>query len=345
MFDVLHVNRFCPFYFRLDVAIISDRAALQMIDYFMLELHTACCGTTVLRRLFQYISVIMSLASNNTVIERFTYDWLIRFAELHPFKFPDKDFFTNMQFTPTVLSSNYSSVSPLFTKLINQYMPYVRYVEMLNIHDGVIQECDLPSVNKYKIYICTHCCFHSLTPGEFTAFKNNRVMFYGKLLTIEDSLANRNGITPDELRYMTKYRNFDISVKLLADFAQPTKFSEICSLIKHCRNITLNCPNLTFDENMLYVLRGNQFCPRTYNIDAPIISDRAVLEMIEYFMDSPEVHDVSLILLREKIEALRSGLIDKYGNSAKYIIMLSARDNNSICVSTSWKNKIYLEIN
>uniref|UniRef100_A0A7E4ZV04 Uncharacterized protein n=1 Tax=Panagrellus redivivus TaxID=6233 RepID=A0A7E4ZV04_PANRE len=96
----------------------------------------------------------MSLNSNGSAVTRFTYDWLIRFAELHPFKlteyFHKTELETANEKDNTQLPDNvedfpkgaydprrskYAAVSPLFTNLVTRYMPYLHYDDAFRIEN------------------------------------------------------------------------------------------------------------------------------------------------------------------------------------------------------------------
>uniref|UniRef100_A0A7E4UN36 Transposase n=1 Tax=Panagrellus redivivus TaxID=6233 RepID=A0A7E4UN36_PANRE len=73
----------------------------------------------------------MSIDFKDNVIKRFTYDWLIRFAELDPFEAPKK-FHIKDYYHKT---SKYSAISPRFTTLISRYMPDVICAKSLSIEE------------------------------------------------------------------------------------------------------------------------------------------------------------------------------------------------------------------
>uniref|UniRef100_A0A7E4VC75 Calponin-homology (CH) domain-containing protein n=1 Tax=Panagrellus redivivus TaxID=6233 RepID=A0A7E4VC75_PANRE len=76
----------------------------------------------------------MSLDSNDSAIKRFTYDWLIRFAELHPFLLQDS-FDSRFQGLLLPNRSKYSCISPLLASVIARYMPSLFYDNKLLIKD------------------------------------------------------------------------------------------------------------------------------------------------------------------------------------------------------------------
>uniref|UniRef100_A0A7E4UY75 Anoctamin n=1 Tax=Panagrellus redivivus TaxID=6233 RepID=A0A7E4UY75_PANRE len=84
----------------------------------------------------------MSLNSNVSAVNRFTYDWLIRFIELHPLKMEEyfnveyrKHWVTvnHNELRPDDYLSKYVAISPMFTNLINRYMPYAFYYYAANL--------------------------------------------------------------------------------------------------------------------------------------------------------------------------------------------------------------------
>uniref|UniRef100_A0A7E4VGF0 HORMA domain-containing protein n=1 Tax=Panagrellus redivivus TaxID=6233 RepID=A0A7E4VGF0_PANRE len=84
----------------------------------------------------------MSFASNNTVIKRVTYDWLIRFAELHPIESndyddPDYDYLPEGLYDP--LESKYVAISSFFTTIITRYIPYIFQMQNVTIKNSLPQ--------------------------------------------------------------------------------------------------------------------------------------------------------------------------------------------------------------
>uniref|UniRef100_A0A7E4ZV76 Hemicentin-1 n=1 Tax=Panagrellus redivivus TaxID=6233 RepID=A0A7E4ZV76_PANRE len=106
----------------------------------------------------------MSLHSNDSAIKRFTYDWLIRFAELHPFLLNDSPYGEVRLGVFKSHRSKYAAISPLFTTVIVRYMPYLFYSVCISIEYGLINGWFLPNSKRCSIYIGIRCTFYKLTP-------------------------------------------------------------------------------------------------------------------------------------------------------------------------------------
>uniref|UniRef100_A0A7E4ZQS4 BTB domain-containing protein n=1 Tax=Panagrellus redivivus TaxID=6233 RepID=A0A7E4ZQS4_PANRE len=157
----------------------------------------------------------MSLDSNKTVIKRFTYDWLIRFAELHPFEI--RGYFSQ-PYCPTGLynphRSKYAAISPLFTTLITKNMPYLVYEYELNTQNCKSISYSLPSHKRKIIFVSKTYSFYEQATGAISWLKDNRTTFYGESLYINDA-----AITPEELQCFFKICYFDNIVKVKSAYA------------------------------------------------------------------------------------------------------------------------------
>uniref|UniRef100_A0A7E4WAX4 DUF58 domain-containing protein n=1 Tax=Panagrellus redivivus TaxID=6233 RepID=A0A7E4WAX4_PANRE len=270
----------------------------------------------------------MSLGFNDTAIKRFTYDWLIRFAELHPFETHDS-VHTNWELLYTddnpltIYSSHcskYAAISPMFTTLVARYMPYIFYAPSLTTESGVIKYDDVHkehhalSKKKSKIYVCGTCDFTSLTPGMITSFMKNRVFFYGKKLRILSfKNSTKSCMTPDELRYLLKNHNVEREVSIDVVLTTPVSISEILPLVAHCKKIRFGIPNLVYGENIANVFHHNRVCPTSLDINHLKLSDTAVLEMFDYLLSlQVRPHTICMTFQHQKSEALAEEIKQKY---------------------------------
>uniref|UniRef100_A0A7E4V0V5 FTH domain-containing protein n=1 Tax=Panagrellus redivivus TaxID=6233 RepID=A0A7E4V0V5_PANRE len=252
----------------------------------------------------------MSFNSNDSAVKRFTYDWLIRFAELHPFK--TDEYFNyekqNQWITintnerrPEDYPSKYAALSPMFSTLITRHMPHSFYSDVANLeinngkiqiydYRGRLQQLTLPSHKTFKLIFCGWCYFTRLTSGMINWFKANGVFFYGNELYVGYDFELKISecyITFDELTYLLKFCNFDTALKIRATLTEAVEFAQICPLLAHCKNIRLAITNLTCTDNIVAALRDNQICPDVFEIAELDVSDKAVLEMFDYFVALP----------------------------------------------------------
>uniref|UniRef100_A0A7E5A1D1 F-box domain-containing protein n=1 Tax=Panagrellus redivivus TaxID=6233 RepID=A0A7E5A1D1_PANRE len=265
----------------------------------------------------------MSLNSNDSAIKRFTYDWLIRFAELHPFEIVEYfnpryrnqwDLVTPNERRPPDYPSKYAKISPMFTTLITRHKPYLFYSEYVNmkIINGKLK-LKLPLHKKWKIIISEWCQFVGLQPGMISRFKDNQVNFYRQQLLTYIYPDTECRMTPDELKYLLKFGNFDTTVKIHANLTEAVDFSEICPLIAHCKDILLDVEDLAFSDKVANAFRKNQLCPNKLCLMKLEMSDKAVLEMFEYFSKLQNRPKFFYFVFKQRKPAtLAKAIIDKY---------------------------------
>uniref|UniRef100_A0A7E4UXV9 Fibronectin type-III domain-containing protein n=1 Tax=Panagrellus redivivus TaxID=6233 RepID=A0A7E4UXV9_PANRE len=145
----------------------------------------------------------MSHSSNNTAIRRFTYDWLIRFAELCPFETHDVWKVGEFQEGPYNPFTSKYAISPMFTTLITRYMPNLYYMFEVRILNGEIQypnDLQQPkrSANqKQTVFICGECNLTAVPPEKYRAAGLPKTDLYpptGMFDTIEccdNNIANK----------------------------------------------------------------------------------------------------------------------------------------------------------
>uniref|UniRef100_A0A7E4VFA4 BTB domain-containing protein n=1 Tax=Panagrellus redivivus TaxID=6233 RepID=A0A7E4VFA4_PANRE len=264
----------------------------------------------------------MSFASNNTVIKRFTYDWLIRFAELHPIEINDydvPDYGQVPQGPQDPLESKYAAISPFFTTIISRYMPYIFHKADLLVENGVIkaEEDELPPHNKTKVYACENLEFSNLKPGTISLLKNNRISFYYSkaLLMLGHFLEpnSRNTFTADEVKHVLKSCPFGEIFHACANFDKPTPFSEICPLLSHYKEIRMGISNLIYDENIANVMNQCHVAPNEIDLRDLNISDKVILEMLGYFVSLPQCpNELTFTFLKPKPILLFDAVVEKF---------------------------------
>uniref|UniRef100_A0A7E4ZY73 F-box domain-containing protein n=1 Tax=Panagrellus redivivus TaxID=6233 RepID=A0A7E4ZY73_PANRE len=253
----------------------------------------------------------------DSVLKRFTYDWLIRFAELHPFEIYDYnangyDWLPSGPRNP--LHSKYAAISPRFTTIITRYMPYIFYSKYVNVENGTIKEDALPLHNKTKVYACDTVKFSKLNPGILSVFQDKRVTFYfSKTFWIFESANSKNTYTSNEFKYVLKFCPFGEIFYGFGAFDKPTMLSEIWPLLTHYKEISLYIKNLIYDDNI-----GIAFCQsKTFPIKLSWcnvnISDKTMLEMFDYFMSVPQRSlDLRLTFQQPKSPSLFQTVVEKF---------------------------------
>uniref|UniRef100_A0A7E4VBM8 MFS domain-containing protein n=1 Tax=Panagrellus redivivus TaxID=6233 RepID=A0A7E4VBM8_PANRE len=234
----------------------------------------------------------MSLDSNKTVIKRFTYDWLIRFAELHPFEI--RGYF-NQPYCPTGFynphRSKYFAISPFFTSLIINNMPHLVYDYNHHLQNCTIRNYTVPSDRNYNVLISYKTCFISKqTVDTISWLKDNRIIFCGASLNVFDAV-----VTPDVMLYVFKMSKFDSVIEVKAALTKPLMFSDIWPLISPCQFLKLDIAKLIYNENIASVFSKNQVSQTHLYLNRLNLSDDSILEMVDYFLSLP-VHPVMITL-------------------------------------------------
>uniref|UniRef100_A0A7E4VYP7 Acyltransferase n=1 Tax=Panagrellus redivivus TaxID=6233 RepID=A0A7E4VYP7_PANRE len=237
----------------------------------------------------------MSQTSNGSAIKRFTYDWLIRFAELHPFQSFYFDGHPSVAFN--LLTSKYAAISPIFARLIIRHMPYLYYGNQLHVSNRKIvkkfglqpdlQSFELPSPKKYSIYICGVCHITELTPDLFTWFEDNRIIFYGEHIYMTKSGATVvNDPSPNTSGpRLQQFHNERMLLFSTTTLTEPIDFSEVCPFLAHYKYITLYIP-VIYGTSFTNIARKNQFTPERFYVFEQDVSDNVMLEMVDYFLDA-----------------------------------------------------------
>uniref|UniRef100_A0A7E4VM67 F-box domain-containing protein n=1 Tax=Panagrellus redivivus TaxID=6233 RepID=A0A7E4VM67_PANRE len=271
--------------------------------------------SNAIERVHIALPVVVMLSSNSNAIKRFTYDWLIRFAELHPVEVPDynnfMDQFLDGPYSP--LCSKYAAISPVFTTLITQHMPYMFHKHLTEIVKGKIANVDVPLTHKYKIYACTEChIMRPTAPGMLGWLETNRVVIYSQLIaTMFDDLSDHI-LTVHELKYLLKFGPRDRFFHVRGVLTEPFKFSELWPLLQHCKETRIDLKNLIYDDNIATVLRENQVFPNEVWLCGLNVSDKAVLEIVDYFLALPKFPELLLFkFLQFKPVSLREAIITK----------------------------------
>uniref|UniRef100_A0A7E4VNP8 F-box domain-containing protein n=1 Tax=Panagrellus redivivus TaxID=6233 RepID=A0A7E4VNP8_PANRE len=233
----------------------------------------------------------MTHAFNNNTIKRFTYDWLIRFAELHPFEICDYEY--NFDILPgspyNPLYSNYAAISPMFTTLITRHMPYIFHDFFINILNGAIQNDVPPTHHRYKIYVCYECQIDGrTTPGMLSLLETNRIIIYTELICTLFSELSDHTLTPNELKYLLKFGPRDRIFQICGVLSEPFEFAELWPLLQHCKEIRIELKNLIYDENVATVLKKHLFFPNEICFLDLQLPDKTVLEMFDYFLSLPK---------------------------------------------------------
>uniref|UniRef100_A0A7E4VYU5 FBA_2 domain-containing protein n=1 Tax=Panagrellus redivivus TaxID=6233 RepID=A0A7E4VYU5_PANRE len=243
--------------------------------------------------------------SNESAVKRFTYDWLIRFAELHPFSPYDTNLFEfPIGFVQSWHLSKFAAISPLFTTVIARYMPYIVYEPyMVCINNGIIENYTLPKLKKCCIFISDKVRFANLKPGIITLLRNNHVFFNARsLFALNLGGCGENSITSDELKYLLKFGNFEKLVQITTALTEPMKLSEIWPYFANWNDICLDIENLVWDENLVAVLQKSHNFPKDFECSKVNVSDKTILEFFDY-------------ILRRQPASLGKAIINKYVSS------------------------------
>uniref|UniRef100_A0A7E4VZL0 FTH domain-containing protein n=1 Tax=Panagrellus redivivus TaxID=6233 RepID=A0A7E4VZL0_PANRE len=255
--------------------------------------------------------------STGTTIKRFTYDWLIRFAELHPFTSIPGRRLKLINYKPHF--SQYAVISPLFTKLLIKYMPHLVYSRYLVIKNGEIQKNTLSLREKHVIFICQYLNLKCLTSETVAFLKKNAIFFYAEWYKIEPTnlLEKINFlesvITPDDLKYLLKYRHCFDNFQIEARLTEPMMFDELFPFIAHCGLICLNVENLIYGKMMADVLRESQSCPKKLWFHRLDVSQEAVLDLLDAILSLPTRPDaVHLCFTIPQPVSFAKNIVDKY---------------------------------
>uniref|UniRef100_A0A7E4VNX6 F-box domain-containing protein n=1 Tax=Panagrellus redivivus TaxID=6233 RepID=A0A7E4VNX6_PANRE len=193
---------------------------------------------------------------SSTTLQRFTYDWLIRFCELHPlkrtyFECPNNNVFcTNFHQTAKCYRpslSKYSKISTHFANLTEKYMPYIHANFGQHIRNDKMDPWPLPQTKK-KIVLIGYILFEDFTPSTITNFYNsNRIYFSTQFIRM-----SKSSIDPAELVQLVKGAH---SISILdSSMTQPVLYSEIWPLLRRCHEISIHFENLIYDDKMPDIL-------------------------------------------------------------------------------------------
>uniref|UniRef100_A0A7E4ZQR5 F-box domain-containing protein n=2 Tax=Panagrellus redivivus TaxID=6233 RepID=A0A7E4ZQR5_PANRE len=163
---------------------------------------------------------------SNTTIKRFTYDWLIRFAELLP---SDRSKFKLRQ------------LSPLFTNLVGKYNKF-KLQPILYITEGTNVKELLQSPNG-DIWIPTNLLLWNVTqPGAVSTLMASKVSLCRiKVISVRGCV-----LTPEELLYLVKHCP-TCEVSLDGTLTEPAYFSTIHPYLLRTAHVCLNLVNLIYD--------------------------------------------------------------------------------------------------
>uniref|UniRef100_A0A7E4URP8 Response regulatory domain-containing protein n=1 Tax=Panagrellus redivivus TaxID=6233 RepID=A0A7E4URP8_PANRE len=175
------------------------------------------------------------MSSPDNALKRFTYDWLIRFVELHRI---DTDFINyklrSSRYGPT--DSPYSKLSPLFTDLVKWYMPIILNPHIAEFRKGKlylkereddVAEMPIPIDDRKPVLIPKNIIFEKVKAGTLTEYIGRRVFCIDSKMTH----VQESHFTPAELEYLIKQSRRDL---LLLDsfLTEPVNFSHIWPLLK-----------------------------------------------------------------------------------------------------------------
>uniref|UniRef100_A0A7E4UY25 F-box domain-containing protein n=1 Tax=Panagrellus redivivus TaxID=6233 RepID=A0A7E4UY25_PANRE len=246
----------------------------------------------------------MATDFKDNAIKRFTYDWLIRFAELHPFEVPESLWGIN-SYRQT---SKYSAISPCFTTVISRHMPYV-YCSSGLYKNECQQMSDTFLRQKLTIVICNSLNLPDLT-SYYTLFLKNRVFFFATRFSMYD---NSISMTSDQLKYMLKNCSSDCC-EVRADLLDPMPFSDIWPFLKRCRDIRVYIlKNLIFGDNIVNLIRGS--CPECLVLGLLDVSEKTVLELFDFLLSLPNYpRNVHFAFTKEHPISLAEAIVAKFNS-------------------------------
>uniref|UniRef100_A0A7E4W7D1 Glycosyltransferase family 92 protein n=1 Tax=Panagrellus redivivus TaxID=6233 RepID=A0A7E4W7D1_PANRE len=245
----------------------------------------------------------MSTKSNDTAIKRFTYDWLIRFAELHPFEV------TNPIFEDAP-PSKYTAISPLFTTLMVRHKPTFWYYSELRLKHNNMQTRVNPSNSmKRNIIICKFVEFHGHVSDIVAAFIKNRVTCYSNSMRISTGT-----VSPDDLKYLFKYRNHDkVAILTGVNLTKPMPVTDFWPLIMHCKSILFNMEEFAHGEGIANAIKEYRLCPDELYVSGLDMPKNAVLDVFDSILALPtHPKNVNLRFLQNQTASLARAVIKTY---------------------------------
>uniref|UniRef100_A0A7E4WBJ5 FTH domain-containing protein n=1 Tax=Panagrellus redivivus TaxID=6233 RepID=A0A7E4WBJ5_PANRE len=198
--------------------------------------------------------------SSGNAIQRFTYDWLIRFAELHPIETRKTKRLKVVHYGPQ--HSRLAQVSPLFTTLLNRYMPIilkpydVLYFESLpmRVRTPQGQRLTIPDKNG-RIFVITKtvASYRSCRAGALTTRLSKRVYY----TDVKSTFASNSSFTPYELMYLAReaVNKLQFSNCFVTEVV---KFTDLWPLLRRKTTVGLDIKNLSFEKAEMAKVLLNQ---------------------------------------------------------------------------------------
>uniref|UniRef100_A0A7E4WAW9 Uncharacterized protein n=1 Tax=Panagrellus redivivus TaxID=6233 RepID=A0A7E4WAW9_PANRE len=232
------------------------------------------------------------MGNHNSVIKRFTHDWLIRFIELHPFETVfDTHMDSTARFGPE--QSTFNKISPYFSNLLQRYMPDAitdavfkqkkLFIKLDIVDDDAIKEVPLSSSNKKAVVIIRSVDFDESIAGTLTNYYQKRVFWMYETSCFGSSL------TPAELFYLAKHTKKSLKI-YMCSLTETVSFSVIWPCIKHLDSIVLNIKNLDIGEDIKETLlyKPCEFSADCFSMSTNSIAEDIIMAFIECFLNCPK---------------------------------------------------------
>uniref|UniRef100_A0A7E4VEB3 RNA_lig_T4_1 domain-containing protein n=1 Tax=Panagrellus redivivus TaxID=6233 RepID=A0A7E4VEB3_PANRE len=215
----------------------------------------------------------MNLPNSDSVIKRFTYDWLIRFFELHPVKYDwggHRHSITARKEGGRLEISKYHPVSPLFERLSELYMPHV-YEWRPNIVVKVKKSFEL---TPKKVIILRESGYFD--GDDANPFLKYGVYFDKNIFTIKDQYFEHA-----ELLSLVSHINCNwLTIK---DITTDRKvyLTEVCCFFKNLTTLVLDADSIIVENNFPEVFAKNDLSlcrAHFYNLT---VSEEPVVEFLK----------------------------------------------------------------
>uniref|UniRef100_A0A7E4WA84 FBA_2 domain-containing protein n=1 Tax=Panagrellus redivivus TaxID=6233 RepID=A0A7E4WA84_PANRE len=247
----------------------------------------------------------MSSTSPQNVIQRFTYDWLIRFCELHPtdsnnFICPhylNQTDFLQIPYIHARPLSRYSIVSELFDRLTKRYTPLIVHGNGYMYQDEMLKFV-IPKTTK-TVVLTGFVKFLLMKAGTITKYIEQKKIFFN----LERLVISTSILQPSEFTYLV--RQCKTVVCIDCSLTKPLPYSKVWPLISHCITLNLDVRNLYFDDKMSHALTQTaENGPWFVTMRNLCLNEETVFPIVNYYMTVPNGHFVQMMF--QKYDSKRS---------------------------------------